>query len=261
MRRMKLLLARLTLVAAALSAAGAHAALFSDDEARSAILELRQRMEILRADNERMTRSNKDAVADETAAMGRSLLELQRQIEILKGTVADLRGSNEELARQLSDLQRRQKDDAQNVMDRLSKLEPLKVSVDGTEFTASPDEKRDFDLALETFRKGDFPSAQKFFVAFVGRYPASPYVSSALFWLGNAQYALRDYTNAISNFRTLLAKDPQHMRAPEAMLSVANCQLELKDTKSARKTLADLIKTYPDAEAAKAASERLAALK
>lgn len=252
---------RAALLAAALLSSAAHAALFSDDEARNAILELRQRLEILRADNERMARSAKDSVADETAAMGRSLLELQRQIELLKGSIADLRGANEELARQLSDLQRRQKDDAQNVMDRLVKLEPLKVSVDGIEFTATPDEKRDFEMALETFRKGDFPSAQRYFVAFISRYAASPYVSSALFWLGNAQYALRDYQNAISNFRSLLAKDPQHLRAPEAMLSVANCQLELKDTKAARKTLADLIKAYPDTEAAKAALGRLDALK
>jgi TolA-binding protein len=51
------------------------------------------------------------------------------------------------------------------------------------------------------------------------------------------------------------------MRAPEAMLSLANCQVELKDTKSARKTLEDLVKAYPQAEAASVAKERLAKLK
>ena len=63
------------------------------------------------------------------------------------------------------------------------------------------------------------------------------------------------------NFRALVAKDAQHMRVPEAVLSLANCQLELKDTKAARKTLADLIKAYPQSEAAVAAKERLATLK
>jgi TolA-binding protein len=37
--------------------------------------------------------------------------------------------------------------------------------------------------------------------------------------------------------------------------------LELKDLKAARKTLADVAKTYPQTEAAVAASERLAKLK
>jgi len=48
---------------------------------------------------------------------------------------------------------------------------------------------------------------------------------------------------------------------PDAVLSVANCQLELKDSKGARKTLADLVKAYPDSEAAATAKERLATLK
>jgi TolA-binding protein len=45
------------------------------------------------------------------------------------------------------------------------------------------------------------------------------------------------------------------------VLSVANCQLELKDSIGARKTLADLLKAYPKSEAAVAAKERLATLK
>jgi tol-pal system protein YbgF len=95
----------------------------------------------------------------------------------------------------------------------------------------------------------------------VARYPASGYVVPALFWLGNAQYATRNYKEAMDNFRVLIAKDPEHVRTPEAVLSVANCQLELKDSKGARKTLTDLVKAYPQSEAAVAAKERLATLK
>jgi TolA-binding protein len=51
------------------------------------------------------------------------------------------------------------------------------------------------------------------------------------------------------------------VRAPEASLSIANCQVELKDVKSARKTLEDLIKVYPQSEAAAVAKDRLAKLK
>ncbi|MGB4362175.1 MAG: tol-pal system protein YbgF, partial [Rhodoferax sp.] len=108
---------------------------------------------------------------------------------------------------------------------------------------------------------GDFANAEGLFSNFVSRYPLSGYVVPALFWLGNAQYATRNYKDAMTNFRTLIAKDPEHVRAPEAVLSVANCQLELKDSKGARKTLTDLLKVYPRSEAAVAAKERLATLK
>jgi TolA-binding protein len=59
----------------------------------------------------------------------------------------------------------------------------------------------------------------------------------------------------------MLASAPDHPRAPEAMLSVANCYVELRDTRSARRTLEEVMKTYPQTEAAIAAKERLAGLK
>ena len=42
---------------------------------------------------------------------------------------------------------------------------------------------------------------------------------------------------------------------------MANCQIEAKDLKLARRSLAALIKDHPGSEAAQAAKERLAALK
>ena len=63
------------------------------------------------------------------------------------------------------------------------------------------------------------------------------------------------------NFRALIAREPTHLRAPESVLSIANCQIELKDSKGARATLDDLIKAYPQSEAAAAAKDRLARLK
>ncbi len=111
------------------------------------------------------------------------------------------------------------------------------------------------------FRKGDFAGAQSAFADLLKRYPGSGYVPAAFFWLGNAQYATRDYKEAIQNFRNLLTQAPDHLRAPEAVLSIANCQVELKDVKAARKTLEDLIKAYPQSEAAAAAKQRLTRLK
>ena len=59
----------------------------------------------------------------------------------------------------------------------------------------------------------------------------------------------------------MIASAPDHPRAPEAMLAVANCQVEMKDLKGARRTLDELVKTYPKSEAASAARERQGSLK
>jgi TolA-binding protein len=55
----------------------------------------------------------------------------------------------------------------------------------------------------------------------------------------------------------MLAQAPDHPRASEALLAVANCQIELKDTRAARRTLEDVIRLHPETEAAQAAKERL----
>ena len=76
-----------------------------------------------------------------------------------------------------------------------------------------------------------------------------------------AQYGKRQYAQSIATFRSFIAAAPDNPRAAEAMLALANSQIEMKDARSAKKTLADLIKAYPSSEAAQAGRERLAALK
>ena len=237
-----------------------HAALFEDDEARRAILEMRQRVDGLQGSQQRMAEEVR-RLGEENSQLRRSLLDLQTQIETLRVDQAKLRGQNEQLLRDAADLQRRQKDIAQGVDERLRQFEPVKVTLDGQEFQADPAEKRDFEAALAVFRSGKFPDAGTAFTAFVRQYPRSGYVPSARFWLGNAQYATRDYKEAIGNFKQMLSEAPSHARAPEAALSIANCQIELKDTRTARKTLEDLVRAYPQSEAAGAAKERLSRLK
>ena len=251
-------LAMAAMLAASLSSA--HAAIFEDGEARRAILEMRQRVDGLQLSQQRSAEEVRK-LGEENAQLRRSLLDLQTQIETLRAEQAKLNGQNEQLLRDVGELQRRQKDIAQGVDERLRQFEPIKVTVDGREFQADPAEKRDFEAALAVFRSGKFPDASAAFAAFVRQYPRSGYVPSARFWLGNAQYATREYKEAIGNFIQMLTEAPTHARAPEAALSIANCQIELKDTRTARKTLEDLLRAYPQSEAAVAAKERLSRLK
>ncbi|MDO5623217.1 MAG: tol-pal system protein YbgF [Pseudomonadota bacterium] len=251
------------LALACLAGQGAvHAQLFGDDQARQAILDLRQRFDQAVAAQNRLV--------DENTQLRRGMLDLQQQIETMRGDLARSRGQEEQLLRDIDELKRSQAAQQQTLDERLRKLEtgaphlsdPAGAPpVNPMTGEGSAGEKPDYDAALAVFRAGDFKGAQTGFANFIKRYPRSSLAPSALFWLGNAQYATRDYKEAITNFRSLLTAAPNHQRAPEAMLSIANCQIELKDTRSARTTLESLIKTYPSSEAAQAGKERLARLK
>lgn len=250
------------------AATSASAGLFSDDEARKAILDLRARFDQTeqagRARAEQLEQAGlarEAELLEQITQLKRGLLELNTLIESLREDLARQRGIDEQLARDVADLQRKQKDTQQGLDERLRRMEPQKVGLDGREFMAEADETRQYGDAVVLLRQGDFAAAATAFTAFQRRWPASGYAPSALYWLGNAQYGKRDYRDAIASFKSLMAGAPDHPRVPEALLSIANCQIELKELKGARRTLDELLKSHPQSEAAQAGRERIAALK
>lgn len=256
-------------------------AFFGDDEARKAILDLRARVEANRLAaeqaNEKLTRELTDKFSREGADQlsrdirsqlesellkSRSgLLELVNQLEVLRKELAELRGQNEQLARALSDTQRQQLNVLASVDERLRSVEPVQVKVDGQTFAARPEETAAFDAAMAALRASDFERAARLYGQFVAQFPASGYVPVALYWQGNAHYASRNYKPAIESYQRLLVVAPSHPRAPEAMLAIANCHLELKDARAAKTALQDLLKAHPDTEAGATAKDRLSRMR
>ena len=246
---------------AALAVPAAHAGIFDDDEARKAILDLRQKLE---QSNEQQRARQAEQIAqfgEQLNQLKRSLLDLNNQLELQRAESAKLRGQNEQIARDLAEVQRKQSDIQQGVEDRIRKIEPQKVTLDDREFLAEPDEKRQYDESIAAVRKGEFDRATVLLTTMLRRWPGSGSRESALFWLGNAQYGRRNYPEAITAFRTLVSTTPDSPKAPEALLAIANCQAELKDTKAARKTIEELVKSYPKSEAAQAGRERLVSMR
>ncbi len=239
----------------------AHAGIFDDNQARQAILDLRKQLEQIN-EAQRVKQAELNAqMTEELTQLRRNMLELNNQLEAMRGELARMQGVEEQLVRDVADMQRRQKDASQGVEDRLRKVEPQKIMLEGQEVLVDPEEKRLYDSSLSLLRSGDFTGAVVSLLTFQRRYPVSPYTDTVRFWLGNAYYGKREYKEAIASFRGLVTAAPNHTRSPEALLSIANCQAEMKDIKTARRTIEELLKAYPNSEAAQAGKERLATLK
>ena len=250
---------RSLLLSAALAAAFPAQALFADDEARKAIIELRNRVVQLEEANKKL--ASQQELSDQLTALRRSLAELANQNEQLRGEIARLRGANEQLSKDFSDTQRRLADQLASFDGRLKPLEPQSVTLDGKTFKVEPEEQRQYEAAMGLLRRGDFDEAATAYQAFLKRFSVSGYTDAVRFWLGNAQYGQRQYKEAIASFRGFVTASASHPRVPEALLAIGNCQIESKDLKAARRTLEELMKAHPGTEAAQAAKERLAGLK
>lgn len=268
------------LVGAALALPGsARAAIFEDDEARRAIIDLRGRLEVQDRDTRRRLEDMNQQIAaqlgtrlaDQMAALNarldrleqgsRGQLEVQNQLELIRQDVARLRGQLEVQTNELANTQRGQRDLYANLDGRLKSFERVEAQVDGKSVQISPEERRLFDGSLAQVRSGDFATAITGFQMLRVSFPDTTFNASALYWTGSAQFALKDHKAAISTLQSLLAKYPDHPRASDALLTIGLSQADGGDKKLARKTLETVREKYPDSQAAQVAKERLPQLK
>ena len=213
-------------------------ALFSDEDARKAIVDLRK-----------------------TVAGSQSvILDLQSQVDKLKSENAQLRGQIEGLQKQADELSANQKAYYRDLDKRVGVFEPQTIQVEGVSGLVQPGEKAAYDEALASFQASNLKKANTELSSFINKYPSSPYLPLALYWSGNTKYALKDYPGAITQLQTLMNKYPDHPRIPAATLSLANAQLESGKKTLAKKLLTDLMAKYPDSDSAKEAKKIAASL-
>jgi tol-pal system protein YbgF len=279
--------ARLRTLALALAALGvahaASAALFDDEEARKRI----------EATNTRLAQVQKqleDRIAGLEAQMkSQGLMDLFREVELIKADIARLRGQIEVITYELEQSQKRQRDLYVDLDSRLRKLESVPAAAPAAEAapavpagsiagalppgpapapagapTPRPGaevsgEQKTYDAALDQFKGGNYAAAIAGFQGFVKAYPKSPLAPSAQYWIGNAQFAQKDFRGAIAAQRQLIAMYPDSQKVPDALLNIGSAQFELGDGTGARRTLQDLVAKYPQSDAATKARQRLAA--
>lgn len=217
----------------------AQAALFEDTDARKQI----------------------NVLTDSLKNNQKAILELSTSNDKLKEENQSLRGKIEELQKNHQDLSDSLKTYYQELNERLNKLEPQDIEVEGVRGSSLTGEKESYENALKDFQNGDLPKANKSFNEFVSKYPVSPYLPLAKYWLANTQYALKDYKAAIESAQSIIKQYPDHPRVPETYNTIANSQIEAGQKADAKKTLGFIIKTYPETKAAQTAAASLAKLK
>lgn len=251
------------------AASAAHAGLFDDNEARQAILDLRTEMKQLRE-------GDVAKLSEQNTALQRSLLDLQAQIDQLKQSQAQQTGRVEELENRLNTAaqtsaaaqagQSHMADagsaqaslPATDTGSSTSNGASVQVRLDGQTLQVGADEKRQFDASLALFQAGNFAGAERSLSRLAAQNPSSAYLPWIHYWVGNSQFAQKRYGPAVESFKRVISLAPTNPKAPEAALSIANCQSQLGQAAEAKRTLQNLVQVYPRSEAADSARERLA---
>jgi tol-pal system protein YbgF len=217
---LRILVAAVGVALAALSST-AHA--FSDDEARTAIIELRKQVTLLQTKHD-------NAVS-----------QFSSQIQSLQQQVNDLRNQIEMATHQA--VPKAPSNGSQ--------------SDTGGATAGDPQEQSAYDGAIDRFRNGQYKEAAEALTAFLALYPNSQLAPTAQFYLGSSRYATKDYKGAIEQLQTMVKNAPDNARAPDALLVIAGSQIEMNNRAGAKATLQRIVKDYPSTPAAGTAKNRL----
>jgi len=250
----------MTALLAATTAPVAQASLFEDKELRKAFIEHRDKSQTqLQALEDRLKELG--SRLDRLEAVSRGQLVLNQELETQRRELANLRNELEKSLNELALTQRRVKDIYGDVDQRVRKLEPRQVEIDGKLATVNPDETAAYEQALDVYKAGDLIVAAGQFEQFASRYPGSAYSSLVLSYLGDIGYARKDFKQAVTAYTRFLDRFPNSSRAADAMLRLADSHLSLKDNKAAHRVLDTLVERFPDSPAAESAKKRIALLK
>lgn len=260
-------LAPLAVLCMGLGLAPAQAQLFSDDEARKAIIALRTELRAKIVELETQQLQAEQSFRRQVEASVNGQLELVRQIEQLRAELAELRGAVERASQTGSQAKSQQKDlflaletQLKALDGRLALLEPQALRLDDTDLLVPAAERTDFEAAQALLRSGNLAGAARAFEAFRRQHPGSRLLPWVLHGTGNARYALQQYGPAIESLEGLVREHSGYPKLADAMLTLAASQAESRQVAAARKTLTDLRQRFPKTEQADLAGKRLRAL-
>ena len=118
-------------------------------------------------------------------------------------------------------------------------------------------ERQAYQKAFDQLRDLHYGQAITAFRTFLKQYPNGRYSYIAQYWIAEADYAQRDFKQAIIDYGDLIQHYPKNPKVAEAMLKTGYCYYESGQKDAAKKELNQLLQRYPNSTEAGQASNFL----
>ncbi|HET6348248.1 MAG TPA: tol-pal system protein YbgF [Candidatus Krumholzibacteria bacterium] len=200
--------------------------------------------------------------ADSIRADQRRILEQLSRLEERVNQESDQRlSSNAQLSSSLRDLE----DAVRALVSRMDDQQSMN-SMGGRGRTGGPRSsapdsttmaEQAYQAAYRDVTTGNFELASQEFQDYLTRYPDSPRVAEAHFYLGECQYAEERYLEAAGEYQKVTSDFPASRLAPAAYLKMGRSYVQLEERSLAEKAFRTLIDKHPNTEEAKQAESAL----
>jgi len=114
-----------------------------------------------------------------------------------------------------------------------------------------------YQRAFHLLRAKNYGGAAKGFSGFLRTFPESPLAANSQYWLGECYYGERRFQEAIDEFERVFALYPSSNKVPASLLKIGYSHIEQRHPSMARSVFQQLVRTYPQSQAAIKAHGRL----
>lgn len=224
-----------------------------------------QRAQIPQSLDERVARLERQLDSQTLVDMYTRLDNLQQQLQELRGVIEEqthgMQGVEQRQREVYLDFDRRIRQlETQLAGMQSSPLSAAAADASGTSADAGP-EQAAYQRAVDTLRAGRNQESIAALQDFLTRYPDSQYAGNAQYWLGEANYVMKQYPEAVAEFDKVVKLYPDSGKVPDAMLKLGYSQFELGQLDQARVTLNAIVEKFPKSTAAQLAQNRLQRMK
>ena len=111
---------------------------------------------------------------------------------------------------------------------------------------AAPDTSRHlYDRVMEEFKHGDYDAALAGFRFFIELHRRSGLAANAQYWIGECQYRLGRYKDALNSFSKVSSYDPMSQKLAASTFKIGQTYSMLGDYYRARMTFDQVLDRYP----------------
>jgi TolA-binding protein len=196
----------------------------------------------------------------------KQLQDLQAENSTLKQKLMMLEQENRNLTLRLSDTESKLALETERA-NRAEAAAKSSVPVEITGAPATPSVKAKeqdkvlttYEDALRAFNSRKYNTALKSFQALLDGGVSEDMKDNCIYWIGESQYALKNYSAAIQNFKEVLTI-PRSEKKADAQFMIAQCYDRLGQIEKAKEAYELVVKNYPLSRNVKRAKARLAQL-
>jgi tol-pal system protein YbgF len=118
-----------------------------------------------------------------------------------------------------------------------------------------------YQQALDLIKDKKFKEAKQTLQTYIDKTPGGDRISNAHFWIGECEYNVQRYEEAILEYQKVISKFPKSNKVPDSLLKQGISFAKLGDNESAKIVLNKLLKQYPRSPQAKVAEKQLSRLR